>query len=58
MIIKEKLDGFSLDDLINADKVIIDKEPEKDLKEELNHRRADLTLEAPLIRARFRIYIR
>lgn len=58
MIVKEKLDGFGLDELISADKVIVDKEPKKGLKEELNHRRADLTLEAPSLKARFRMYIR
>ena len=38
----EKLDGYSFDDLLQAEKKIISKEPKSGYKEEFNHLRTDL----------------
>lgn len=54
----EKLDGYSFDDLLQAEKKIISKEPKSGYKEEFNHLRTDLELEAVSIKARYRMFIR
>ncbi len=54
----EKLDGFSLDELLEAEKQITSKDPKHGYKEEFNHNRAECTLEAPSLKTRYRLFIR
>lgn len=55
---KERFDGHSLHRLISAEKLIVAKEPKSGLREENSHYRADLTLESPSLKARYRLFIR
>lgn len=54
----EKLDGFTLESLLDAEKRIVTKEPRNGFREEYNHLRADLELEAIAFKANFRMYLR
>jgi len=55
---KEKLDGNSLTELLETEKLIVTKEPKSGFREEYGHYRADLTLESPVIKAKYRVFIR
>lgn len=55
---KERLDGHSLQSLLQADKRIVSKEPKQGMREEYNHKRADLILEAVSIKAKYRLFVR
>jgi len=50
---KEKLDGNSLTELLETEKLIVTKEPKSGFREEYGHYRADLTLESPVIKAKY-----
>jgi len=58
MSLKEKLDGFSIQELIETEKMIYQKSPKTGMRQEYSHNRVELDLKATSIDAKFSVYIR